>query len=431
MKKRNVIHAILIACILLTTILTGAQIKQSDYAYAAERTIQFTTVRNPGFAIWEDPNRVGYYAYDAPDLSGTTHRYWFYKDAYDSGQAFVRIGQEKPTTGPNGEKLNRSKLRLVEVRPYGHHAFESYQVGIEQSATRVLLNIAGISFTKTPYKDINNPQSKGTWHNEYEGGIYSENHHIPLEFVWEYTENDDTPPDHEASCPVNPENMVSPSDINSSSLVKIEKKTEYNEATGTSTTHTYYYYDYLDVSIEELSPTDLKAGYGFSFKVKTDYFNEYYNNWPGAQRVVAYFQKADSYLPLAVELEPVQSTSSWVNEWVFPKVFVEKFSGNLFYNTMDPNRDIEDELIDGGRKWYTPYKYPDGAYNFKVVAYNAGNNNLSDAAGDYVAVCGSPFDDYVIRSINPDNPFPGGVGYNWKGQESIISNLLGWFHRKE
>lgn len=195
-----------------------------------------------------------------------------------------------------------------------------------------------------------------------------------------------------------------------------------------------YYYDYLNISVQTLSPARLKAGYGFNLNVHTSYTNEYYgpSSWKGPTRVVAYFPRSDSFLPTEVELQPLKSVGSWENDWVLPQVWVEKFSGNMFYNKNDVNRDLDDTLIDGGNKWYTPFERKDGAYNFKIVAYNAGKNDLRDCTSQCVLISGSPFEEHVVRSVLPDNPFPTGkVGYNWEGKLSILENLVEWFYRKE
>lgn len=102
----------------------------------------------------------------------------------------------------------------------------------------------------------------------------------------------------------------------------------------------------------------------------------------------------------------------------------------MFYSKYDVNRDVEDELLDGGNKWYTPFKQKDGAYNFYIRAYDAGKNSISAADSEWVGVCGSPFDDYVVRLVRPDNPFPAGVGSNWQGSESIITDLVDWYYEK-
>lgn len=412
MKQKKTIHVILITCIvLLAFFVSDVKGWINTIEVQAAETTQFSTYSNPGFEIWEDPNKPGYYAYDYSGLTNSPTRYWFDQNDYNSGNAFVRLGVNKPTTTPNGTKINRKNLRLVEVRPYGHNAFLSYQVQLEENDVKVGIRIAGVKLTETPDVRVQNAHNKGTWSS---GDIYAEFHKIPLELIWEYT-NEPTSFEPSPACPVNPENMVNSNDLNTSSLVKVI----CDEDSCT------YYYDYLNVYIEDIKPSSLRAGYGFSIKVKTSYHNEYFSDWPGARRVVAYFQTAEKGLPQEIELEPLYSTNSWDNEWVFPDSFVEKYSGKIFLNPNDTGRDTLDTLIDGEKKWYTPFQHKDGAYNFKIVAYDAGYNSLKDAEGSYVAVCGTPFDDYVRRSVIPDKPFlDSGIGYNWKGKEMLLGNLI-------
>jgi hypothetical protein len=238
------------------------------------------------------------------------------------------------------------------------------------------------------------------------------------------------PPPPISACKIEGDYLASGS---GSSLVKTIKIPVYDDE-GDFLYYDYkYYYDYLTTKITDLSKKTVKAGFGYEFKVSTDYSNEYYgmsDGWYGAQRVVAYFPSADSFLPTEVELEPLYPTSNWHNEWILPRVYVEKFSGNMFYSKYDVNRDVEDELLDGGNKWYTPFKQKDGAYNFYIRAYDAGKNSISAADSEWVGVCGSPFDDYVVRLVRPDNPFPAGVGSNWQGSESIITDLVDWYYEK-
>ena len=192
------------------------------------------------------------------------------------------------------------------------------------------------------------------------------------------------------------------------------------------------YYEYLSTSISMDSSSTVKAGYGFSFKVNTSYNNEWYgpDEVSGPTSMTAYFESADSFLPTSVSLIPLNGSGAWENTWVLPEVYVEKFSGNLFYNTFDPNRDYSDELISGGQKWYIPFKQKDGSFSFRVEVSGAGTTGLHDCQSQCVIVKGSPFDDHVIRLVSPNNPFPAGVGDNWQGYESIITNLNDWYYEK-
>ncbi|MDA6963102.1 hypothetical protein OSM87_25880, partial [Escherichia coli] len=37
-------------------------------------------------------------------------------------------------------------------------------------------------------------------------------------------------------------------------------------------------------------------------------------------------------------------------------------------------------------------------------------------------------DDFIKRTVTPSNPFPGGIGWNWKGNESSIAGLNDWYN---
>ncbi|MCF6094501.1 hypothetical protein L1765_11055 [Microaerobacter geothermalis] len=229
-----------------------------------------------------------------------------------------------------------------------------------------------------------------------------------------------------------------PNDVYNQGLVKKETRTHTRTETHTDAdgnryteeheyTRTHRYYETLDVSIINVTPKETKAGFGFTFEVRTEYQDDT-NTYDGPTRVVAYFPTEDNFVGKEVELEPLNPVGSWVNTWVLPEIYIEEWSGNLFYKKMDVNRDFGDKLLDGGRKWYTPFSYPDGQYRIKVIAYNAGKNDLSDCDEDYVTIKGSPFDDYVNRSILPYHPFPAGVGSNWQGKEWIIEDTVDWYN---
>ncbi|MDX8367186.1 Athe_2463 domain-containing protein [Cytobacillus sp. IB215665] len=194
------------------------------------------------------------------------------------------------------------------------------------------------------------------------------------------------------------------------------------------------YYEYLSSSIVGLDNSMVQAGFGFTFQVKTSYTNQYFgpDEAPGPTSVTVSFPASDSFLPTSVSLIPENPAGSWENTWTLPEVYVEKFSGNMFYSSFDPNRDVNDQLLNGGKKWFTPFKQPDGAYDFTVKTSGAGTEGLYDCKAECVLVKGSPFDDYVVRLVRPDNPFPSGVvGENWQGNEWILHSLTDWYYKEE
>jgi len=175
---------------------------------------------------------------------------------------------------------------------------------------------------------------------------------------------------------------------------------------------TGYYYEYLTMEIIDIEPKTIKAGEGFTFKVKTHYEDENpatRSPYNAPRRVRLYVPDRDD----PIELEPVEPLNSWDNTWILPETVILPGSGDIEY------RSAADESIGeiyGGRKHYTDFSTPDGYYRFKVVADRAGVNDLAACTEDEVRIKGSPFDDYVIRRVAPYDPFPAGVGKNFRDE---------------
>lgn len=220
-----------------------------------------------------------------------------------------------------------------------------------------------------------------------------------------------------------------PSENKNKAVVKTETHTDYE-----GNTYTVYYYEYLVLTIDEPTPNKLRAGYGFKFEPVAVYIDET-NTFSGPSRAKSKFPAAVNYVPDTVNMNKKSTTNSGqteVSTWQLPLIYVEKYSGNLFYNKNDVKRDIDDALVNtsGERKWYTDFKTKDGAYIFKTTADQAGKNNLSACYTAYVDVKGTPFDDYARRSVSPDTPFldAENVGFNWDGEETILEDVVGFYY---
>ncbi|MFS0783371.1 hypothetical protein [Bacillus sp. 1P06AnD] len=216
----------------------------------------------------------------------------------------------------------------------------------------------------------------------------------------------------------------------------------------------------------------MRAGFGFNYTVATTYENE--DNEPeptfatGTKEAHSFFPTLVNYLPYKkdpaivgyysnkspiyevegynVGMETLQPNQSGreVKSWDLPTVAVEEYSGNLFavrnndylhHAKREPNekvllKDREGNVIN---KWFVDFTQPDGYYNFKVRTYEAGVNKLNTCQDGRVLVDGTIIgdekgnDDFVKRSVIPENPFPAGTGWNWKNQLTIINNLTGWY----
>ncbi|NUH84753.1 hypothetical protein HUN92_13590 [Bacillus firmus] len=197
-----------------------------------------------------------------------------------------------------------------------------------------------------------------------------------------------------------------------------------------------------------------RAGFGFEFTISNHYINEdSTSNGVGPTVSKTYMPNIVNYLPYSQKTwnspsnslkitgyeVPLQNTSTTGNQrdqvkkWMLPTYYVEEFSGNVFVNTSHPQRNSDDKLLNGGRKWYLNFEQPDGAYNFTSLAQDAGINKLNTCITGTVTVDGSIIgdpdgnDDFVKRSVTPDNPFPSGIGWNWKGKDSQITSLNDWY----
>lgn len=232
----------------------------------------------------------------------------------------------------------------------------------------------------------------------------------------------------------------------------------------------------LTTSFTQLPRAQMRAGFGFEYELTTNYVNADKEPEPsdatGTKSVESYFPttvrdflpytrggakpKFDVYgnvLPyggvdegyrVAMDTTVPVVSLTGIKPWILPPVAAEKFSGNMFtMNNNDhlkhPERNFAETLLttdkDGKalHKWYTNFTDPDGPYNYRVRTYDAGVNHLNTCHNGTVeikgVIIGDPNgdDDYVKRAITPANPFPSGVGWNWDGNVSLLTNLSDWY----
>ncbi|MEX3623652.1 outer membrane protein assembly factor BamB family protein [Viridibacillus arvi] len=224
-------------------------------------------------------------------------------------------------------------------------------------------------------------------------------------------------------------NICDPDEQKDTAIVKIETVCDTE-----GDCYDVYYYEYLTTIIGTPSPKKLRAGYGFMFDVDTLYIDET-DTYHGPKRVNTEFPDSPNYVDKINDMNKTKTSGSSLAElskWELPLIFVEKYSGNVFYKKNDSRMDPDDELVlaAGERRWYTDFYTQDGPYIFKAVARDAGKNNLTSCFTEFVEVKGTPFDDYVRRSVIPDKPFldSGKVGFNWKGKENRIGDLKDFYY---
>lgn len=194
--------------------------------------------------------------------------------------------------------------------------------------------------------------------------------------------------------------------------------------------YTIVYYEYLKEKSSPSYPSKIRAGYGFSFDSYTMYIDEA-SQYKGPKKSEVDIEGMPSdHIENSFELEKHEENVQWFPytetvTWKMPKVFVEKYSGEMFRDPSDSRRSPKDTLIDGGHKWYTNFEEKDGTYYYKVVASGAGKNNLSSCNMYPFTIEGTPFDDFIRRDVYPTRPFldEKGPGFNWKGKEGSIHEL--------
>lgn len=230
---------------------------------------------------------------------------------------------------------------------------------------------------------------------------------------------------------------------------------------------------YLIIDPEE---KQRRAGYGFHYKVYTEYINEDVaedRESKGANKTAAFKPNIlASHLPYTYgNWESMKTSSTQVTqntlslegyevpglantfvdsknakgqsfveskEWELPQYSVEKYSGNVFEGSKaqannHSQRNANDVLLDGGRKWYLDFYQPDGTFSFDVLVEDIGVNRLTLCNTGEVEVKGTSIgdengdSDFVFRFVDPATPFPGGTGWNWIGQENILASLKDWW----
>lgn len=196
------------------------------------------------------------------------------------------------------------------------------------------------------------------------------------------------------------------------------------------------YYETLTGSIDNLAPSKLHSGYGFSYEVNGKYKNDWNANYPGVfTNAKAQYPFADEGLKSTQDLEKKELQDNTAK--FLPKnMYLSEATGHVF-DSKRPTKSLywdgQEKIIDGGQKWYSPLKTKDGVYTFNVETAPAGVNEMSLCLTEQVEIKGVAYDDFIKRRVFPDDPFPGGsgVGWNWVGKEDILHKLTDWYYMKK
>ncbi|MEQ3595044.1 hypothetical protein ABM560_26180 [Bacillus albus] len=195
------------------------------------------------------------------------------------------------------------------------------------------------------------------------------------------------------------------------------------------------FYETLSGSIDNLAPSKLHSGYGFSYEVNGKYKNDWNANYPGVfAKVTAQYPFADEGLKTTQELDSVSNTGL-TSKFLPKNMYLSEITGHVF-DSKRPTKSLywdgQEKIVDGQRKWYTPMKTKDDVYTFNVETAPAGVNEMSLCLTEQVEIKGVAYDDFIKRRVFPDDPFPGGsgVGWNWVGKEELLHKLTDWYYMK-
>ncbi|EOO70511.1 hypothetical protein P4U07_31035 [Bacillus mycoides] len=194
------------------------------------------------------------------------------------------------------------------------------------------------------------------------------------------------------------------------------------------------YYETLSGSIDNLVPSKLHSGYGFTYEVNGKYKNDWNANHPGVfTEATAQYPFADEGLKATQDLERV-SNNGLTSKFLPKNMYLSEITG-LVFDSKRPTKSLywdgQEKMIDGGRKWYAPLKKKDGKYTFTVETPPAGINEMSLCMTNQVEIKGAAYDDFVDRDVLADLPFPVQTpGWNWAGKEHIITDLSDWYYMK-
>ncbi|MEK4599409.1 hypothetical protein MKY21_30380 [Bacillus sp. FSL R9-9497] len=194
------------------------------------------------------------------------------------------------------------------------------------------------------------------------------------------------------------------------------------------------FYETLSGSIDNLSPSKLHSGYGFSYQVNGTYKNQWNENYPGVfTAATAQYPFADEGLKTSQDLEAISNTGL-ASRFQPKNMYMSEITGHVF-DSKRPTKSLywdgQEKIIDGQRKWYAPLKTKDGKYAFNVETKPAGINEMSLCLTSEVEIKGVAYDDFKKRRVLADLPFPVQTpGWNWVGKEHIITDLSNWYYMK-
>lgn len=229
------------------------------------------------------------------------------------------------------------------------------------------------------------------------------------------------------------------------------------------------FHELLEMEISDPQPAVVKAGQGTTVTVTTRYRNNNPTAWNGTEYTTGinlmqmsgpdtedwdyYYMWGDritenmilantfayyeNYRPQSYSRGSIGGTFEIgynvpvvEQTWIIPYA---RFENDVWTRHQTPPLDIDNRFVFGGlNRWYFGFDVPDGGpYLLRFLTEGGTTGDLSTCGGEVVNIQGSPYDDIIIRTVDPRNPFPGGVPINWVGKEHFITDLIGWYEEPE
>ncbi|MEF3086917.1 thioester domain-containing protein [Bacillus altitudinis] len=197
------------------------------------------------------------------------------------------------------------------------------------------------------------------------------------------------------------------------------------------------YYEKLNFPLAKIEKK--KTGYGFERKVNLHYENEIGGKVAPAFDFEVPTSLVDSYLTYKksgdrslITMEQTKAinkkqgeTSVYDLVYELPHINVERHTGNLFSDDQVESKDkrIAYELVDGGRKFYSPIWSDLGNYETKIKSKPMGVNLIKTEVTEQLELYASMYahmdsktkdqDEVLLKPVYAGNPFPNGLPEGW------------------
>ncbi|MCM3716575.1 hypothetical protein M3202_21255 [Alkalihalobacillus oceani] len=213
-------------------------------------------------------------------------------------------------------------------------------------------------------------------------------------------------------------------------------------------TCTGYYYETLSVvGVSGPEPSIVKAGQGTEIKITTRYTNQNpahqgRNYGPSNMQINGIDSEEYPYMHVkTLDMVPDVGNpgyhwgSGQTVEWSIPYAMIEE---NGTWHTTRSLSEAQSFVnahplnFGGLPRWYTGFEVPDGiVFDFSLEGRAGYRNSLQVCVDRSIEINGTPYDEFIIRTVDPSNPFPTGTGLNWQGHEDKITQLEDWYYEPQ